>query len=396
MVLAKGRRRSLVAAGVILHHLAIVLARDAVEPTAACGSGQYITYSGALEGLFTYASPDVETCGDARTHYFYASDDTTLRVGVNPAWDPNPFYFELRRDGPVIIGEAANIADLERPERGQRPLAGWQAGRPSADVTSDLRFQSAYHISTGEGRGCPADKHRSTAQVLDLTKANVTLVSGRRLGATDTGPYYVLRGDQSSHVAGPNSPSMNSFSIRGPANYHHSRPTADPRCAWPTLRWAWEGPATPFAYALEFSNESARAALAIADASLGTVELSFSGARVVDTRSGHPDEAGAAILNDASAESRRRRPAGVVLADPAEHPRWPHFLFADGSEILFRGAGADAEAEVAEDKADADDGAGSTSLAPGWKPPAAGWIESRMGVWLGCVLFTVAWVVLLC
>jgi len=72
-----------------------VAAQSALVPQGS----QYILYSGSISGSTSWTSTAVpegdNTCSASGTDSVGPYAATDLYVGVNPPWDPNPFFFEL-------------------------------------------------------------------------------------------------------------------------------------------------------------------------------------------------------------------------------------------------------------------------------------------------------------
>ena len=98
-------------------------------------------------------------CGNNGTYDLHIGDDMPLYVGVNPPWDPNPFFFWFGR---INFKTSAFIC--------------YQDGQPCASTT----FWPWYYVH---------------AQLLDLSRATVKVVQN------STGSMYRVTGDQGSFVS---------------------------------------------------------------------------------------------------------------------------------------------------------------------------------------------------
>src|SRR5437868_2820915 len=60
------------------------------------GGSAFVYYNGSISGRFRWAKEVQPTCPDPDGYYYFgAIPDVYLRAGVNPSWDPNPFFFEF-------------------------------------------------------------------------------------------------------------------------------------------------------------------------------------------------------------------------------------------------------------------------------------------------------------
>jgi hypothetical protein len=60
---------------------------------------QFIFYNGTISGSIKHPHIEQSRCGDDGVYYFSNLANVSLRVGVTPPWDLNPFYLELSRVG---------------------------------------------------------------------------------------------------------------------------------------------------------------------------------------------------------------------------------------------------------------------------------------------------------
>jgi hypothetical protein len=260
-----------------------------------------------------------------------------------------------------------------------------RANVPTTDAIYNLVFQTAYYICIDGDQPCQFGGSPSwymALETVDLSKATVDVVSTGNLNAGDVGPYYSIRGDQSTYVG--NASAVNGFDVQVPQNYSLS---ADAQCraleqaVWPTF--SWNG-STPFTYVLNFTNSSALGLFTIS-APFGTVALSFAAERAD----------GADLDLDPVVADNESHYTAVAIADPADHPA-PHFEFANGSDFVLRGNAAFANgSEVNNGSSGSGNGTGSKSLAPAFKQQAGDWLTARLGLWSTSGLFAAAWLLFL-
>jgi len=120
---------------------------------------QFIRYNVTITGTYTHPGTNLTQCGNNGTYDLHIGDDMPLYVGVNPPWDPNPFFFWFGR---INFKTSAFIC--------------YQDGQPCASTT----FWPWYYVH---------------AQLLDLSRATVKVVQN------STGSMYRVTGDQGSFVS---------------------------------------------------------------------------------------------------------------------------------------------------------------------------------------------------
>lgn len=196
----------------LLGFLVLVLVSGLVaasSPSELFGGSQYIFYNGTLGGSLTTTNT---SCGDNGTYYFADIADTSIDIGINPAWDPNPFYFYLKHSA-----------------------HGTSAGPDGYDSIDNFHFASAWYLCyTRPGRRCGLFDRNPyyyvTATMLDLYRTTIS--------ATDSqsGPGYWIRGGQPTWVS--NGTTTNDLLFRIGKNYS-SQTEVDCPLAMNNTRFVW-------------------------------------------------------------------------------------------------------------------------------------------------------------
>ncbi len=161
------------------------------------GGSQFIFYNGTLTGSLAPKGDsqndrygNSQDCKNYSSFYFEDDSLTSLYIGKNPEWDPNPFIFYLTQQSP----------DLR---------------------SYDISFASAYYPCYKEGKPCGffefSPWYYITATMLDLKKASVSVVKDATIGAGETGPFYSVTGDEKTWIS--NGTSNSTLDFRVPSNY---------------------------------------------------------------------------------------------------------------------------------------------------------------------------------
>jgi len=132
------------------------------------GGTQFIYYNGSLSGSFRHDPPTVSTssCGDNGVYYFTNISNAFMRIGKNPPWDTNPFFFSISREG-----------------RRSENVSLW-----------DVRFASTYYLCFKDGKRCGQLEfwpwYYETAQQVNISAAEISVEK-----EGDQGPFYKVRHD---------------------------------------------------------------------------------------------------------------------------------------------------------------------------------------------------------
>lgn len=344
--------------------------------------GLFITYTGVLTGSFqlnTSQLPfDAQCAGGSGTYFFGDTENSTVRVGLNPpSVDTNPIFFMVQQGGPTLppLGpggpETAAPTPTQAPTEPAIPMTwtpSFTLGRPTVmpipifsavpralypdSVALDIRqeaadpvlppgsnsfggfknllFASLYAICRQDSRPCGmirmADQGTETynpLRMLDLTSPGLL---GATTGSEANGAAsYTLRGDQSTWI-GNETIEWSGLEFSPPANYTSTSDPPEPEACtayrYPPLVW---NATTPFTYDITFSNTSATIALVLT-APLATATLRLEAARTMD---GMETPANAIQVGDG---------AGGL-------PRWS---FVNGTGFHFDGVTPVANASVAD------------------------------------------------
>ncbi|KAJ5658439.1 uncharacterized protein N7484_002088 [Penicillium longicatenatum] len=216
---------------------------------------QFISYNGSISGTFKHSEqfPDCPT----PTYYFSSLENALVKVGANPPWDTNPFYFNIQHNG-------QQVSTYDSDEY------CFSLGGCTYDSIYNLFLETAwYRCLADDGSSCEFiewDYYFEPVEILDLNLATTASIGD---GNEEKG--YSTIGDQSSFVKN-NLVSDYSMDFQRPHNY-----TERDECV-ETLTFEWNT-TTPFTYALNFTNTSAQALFSLTAPS-GTVEFFFSGLRV--------------------------------------------------------------------------------------------------------------------
>jgi hypothetical protein len=154
---------------------------------------QFISYNGSISGYFKHPQSAPSNCS---TYYFDSLQNTILKVGINPPWDTNPFYFNIQRDG--------QTADMIDPE--DTCTNPWGC---TYDPIYNLFLETACYLClTNDGSSCT---FFDPVEILDLSKATTVQFDGKEKG-------YSTIGNQSTFV-GNNDDLVYTFDFQRPHNY---------------------------------------------------------------------------------------------------------------------------------------------------------------------------------
>ncbi|KAG8163515.1 hypothetical protein KVR01_006812 [Diaporthe batatas] len=368
--------------------------------------GLFITYTGVLTGSFQLDTSqldfDAAQCaGGSGTYFFEDTENSTLRVGLNPpSVDANPIFFMVQQGGPTLPPPGpgpvtASPTPTQAPTEPARPMTwtpSFTLGRPTVmpipifsavpralhpdpgalDIRQEaedpvlppgltgsrgfknLLFASLYTICTHDSLPCgmiravgQGTEMYDPMRMLDLTPPG--LLGAATAPEANGAASYTLRGDQSTWM-GNETIEWSGLEFSPPANYTPASDPPEPEACtahrWPPLVW---NATTPFTYDLTFSNTSATISLVLT-APLGTATLRLEAARALDDMGG-PAE------------------AIQVGAGAGGAPRWS---FVNGTGFHFDGATPVANASVADGGLfNGQDGLGS----------GAGVVLARWGGW---------------
>ncbi|KAK3366168.1 hypothetical protein B0T24DRAFT_597903 [Lasiosphaeria ovina] len=300
-----------------------------LNPTLDDGGTQFIFYNGTMSGSFVHNTPAIShpnatVCGDGGVYYFSDLANAGLRIGVNPPWDTNPFFFQLDRHGSTSISSPPvenRIQAFVRPFGGPGNICSSAVGC-THDAIYNLYLATTYYLCYKDGKPCGSSifspRAYITKPMLNITAASVSHVSGVPLAEDDPGPFYAVQGDEQTALYNGTS-DYNDFSFQRPWNYSDATQGKD--CA-DDIHFAnsWSSK-TAFTYALNFTNTTATAKLTFSS-TLGNVTLLFSGRRQDgDNPSLEPNN----FVFEYSA---------IALANPADH-ELPKFTFGNGSDFTF-------------------------------------------------------------
>ncbi|KAK0727511.1 hypothetical protein B0T26DRAFT_694813, partial [Lasiosphaeria miniovina] len=321
-----------------------------LSPTLDDGGTQFIFYNGTMSGSFVNntpaaSQPNVTVCGDGGVYYFSDLTDAGLRIGANPPWDTNPFFFQFDRHGSTSISRPPvedRIEAFVRPFGGPGNICS-SAVECTSDAIYNLYLATTYYLCYKDGQPCGNSIFSSRAYVtkpmLNITAASVSRVGGVPIAEDDPGPFYAVRGDERTALYNGTG-DYNDFSFQRPQNYSDSTQGKD--CA-DGIHFvnSWSSK-TAFTYALNFTNTTATAELTFGS-TLGNVTLLFSGRRQDGDNPGlEPSN----VVFEYSA---------IALANPADY-ELPKFTFANGSDFTWV---SDSEGTYS---------ARSISAARGWGP----------------------------
>lgn len=308
--------------------------------------GLFITYTGVLTGSLQLDSSQLpfdaaECAGGSGIYFFNDTENSTLRVGINPpSIDPNPIYFMVQQGGPTLppLGpgpETASPTPTQAPTEPASPMtwtpsfalgrptvlpipifsAAPRAFHPESETVGDTRqeaadpvlppgttggpggfknllFASLYTICTQDSQPCgmtfrtaspQGDETYTPLRMLDLTPPGLLSATTTTASGTDTAASYTLRGDQSTWLGNETTIEWSGLEFSPPANYTTTTSTGEtpePE-ACTTYRYpplVWNA-STPFTYDLIFSNTSATLSLVLTAPLLGTATLRLEAAR---------------------------------------------------------------------------------------------------------------------
>lgn len=209
---------------------------------------QFINFTGTVSASTSWSS-DFQNqkipCTDRTTAAYSKS---YLYVGLNPPWDPNPFYFELYHfasdsSGGIVSFTDDDVYNLDFTTAGLACM-GLSSGKPCAS------FQYGYYYQQ--------------IQNIDLTKAKIsqTDVNGQS-GYSVTGDVGTWVGNGSLPIGVDVDKSC----------------TTDSKRTWSWRDLEWNG-TVPFTYALTFSNASASLKIVTTPSEgVGSMTLDFTGQR---------------------------------------------------------------------------------------------------------------------
>ncbi|KAM7196689.1 hypothetical protein V8F33_006029 [Rhypophila sp. PSN 637] len=255
------------------------------------GGTQFIYYNGSISGSFVHNKNHNigDDCGENGVYYFTSGKDTSyMHIGVNPPWDENPLYFSLRSTS-------------------------------NAGALSSFTFTSTYFLCFKDGDRCGMFElspwYYVVARQLNLSAASISTVSGGvPIAKDDTGPFYTVEGDESTWIS--DGTTENFFTINRPVNYTRSQSV---QCV-DELEAQWDKD-TVFTYALNFTNTTAAASLAVTVPE-GTLTVSFLGRRQDNNDSVTAPENSLNVFSP------------ISLANPAEYAL-PKFTFTDGKGFAW-------------------------------------------------------------
>ena len=143
----------------------------------------YIQYQGNITGVWTRPS-NASNCSSSSS--LGPEIQTSLFVGANQPWDPNPFFFEFYRSVYVLCGDNADPpCHLRREPDRLHPNESYTEVRNNSylggteDSIYALDFVTASRVCMNDGELCETlqrDPYFVTAQVLDLANAEVERV----------------------------------------------------------------------------------------------------------------------------------------------------------------------------------------------------------------------------
>ncbi|KAF2462738.1 uncharacterized protein BDR25DRAFT_363580 [Lindgomyces ingoldianus] len=245
------------------------------------GGTQFITYNGSISGTFTSASNS--SCGTGPPFYFDNLVNTSLRIGVNPPWDTNPFFFEFAHDG-----NNWQILESDQPVY-------------LKDISASTRSAAK------DGRRCGTYENSPwyyvSAEIVNLSAATITITTSVLQGTKDPVPLYVVEGDEKTWISNGMVENESSDACSEGFSFH---------C----------GNAVIFTDNLNFTNTSS-AALFTLSAPSGNISLAFSGSRIDH--------------NDQNSEPQNNgNYTAISLADPRDNAT-PLFTFANGTHIKWKG-----------------------------------------------------------
>lgn len=145
-----------------------------------------ISYDGTLSGSFVYSN------GVARN--FSNLVNTTLSIGVNPPWDYNPLFFEIKHEGNNY---------LNAPNRSNGICYNFR-GFCTSDAIFNLQFASAFYDCVEDGFICgryPKAAYYVNLPIVDLRAAEITNTSGQMPGVEELVLFYMVRGDEKTYVS---------------------------------------------------------------------------------------------------------------------------------------------------------------------------------------------------
>ncbi|KAJ5162309.1 hypothetical protein N7492_007701 [Penicillium capsulatum] len=254
---------------------------------------QFITYNGTISGRFEHPSSAPSKCSD---YYFDSLDDSFLRVGVNPPWDANPFYFSISHLG-------------EKTSSHNKTCFNVTPGGCTQDAIYNLMFRTTdYLCYNDEGRRCSLVAFRYHFEPSALINLNESTTKQVDLNSEKG---YRVEGDKSSFRNGS---VPNEFDFQIPRNY-----SSHPGCAT-ELPFKWNS-TTPFTYGVTFTNTTAEAKFSL-EGPQGTVQFSFTGKRVEARNNSQSDMSNNGIST----------PVSLNTSDPS----MPRFNFVNGSEIHWK------------------------------------------------------------
>lgn len=165
---------------------------------------QFITYNGTISGRFEHPVSAPFKCS---TYYFDSLDNSFVRVGTNPPWDTNPFYFSVGHAGKRVRAHNSSC---------------FSPGGCTLDPIHNLMFRTTdYLCYTNEGKQCGAVEfryHFVPAEMINLNESTIKQIDWK----TDKG--YSVVGNQRSFQNGS---TPNAFDFQIPSNYTSHRGCAE-------------------------------------------------------------------------------------------------------------------------------------------------------------------------
>jgi hypothetical protein len=211
--------------------------------------GQFIYYNGTISGSYVFNQRNLSSCGDNGTFYFSGLDNSYMRIGVDPPWDHNPFFFELGHYGNDWQSESNSSNKARRwpqamrtglKERGaletqqmyrRRPVTAsknekrdicFGVGGCTYDAIYNLAFSTVWYACQQDGHGCPyitSNWYEVAAEMVNLNASSVSVVdNGAALTNSDNSPFYSVSGDEKIWVSN-GTVNWNSFNFQVPQNY---------------------------------------------------------------------------------------------------------------------------------------------------------------------------------
>jgi hypothetical protein len=195
--------------GLILFSLVSLTTATSIPGSISEAGTLFIYYDGVISG---YSLPSAEACPDAKPYYFSNQTESSMFLGVNAPWDPNPFFFSLEHYG----------RDYQT-SKGRRDTCINAVGGCSNDPILNLDFESTYQVCHSRKDDTPCGQfERSwyyvTAQMYNLGAASITEATDDPFFSDDA--YHVVTGDYHSWVS--NGTIQSGVDVRLPRNYSAS------------------------------------------------------------------------------------------------------------------------------------------------------------------------------